>query len=410
MTAGQKVKNSNKYFLPVFLLSIFLAYPIAPALCRVSLPQSPLLKVEDPPWIEDNLDPESFHESVKRQLSVWKHKKSSDFKTTIAQFPDREVTLSDFVKTLEALDYYLQNVSHQRIFNQILRENFDFYQMAGKKGKGDVFLTAYFHPLIKGSLKKSKKYPYPLYRKPKDLIAVDLSSFRNDLKNIKIKGRLENQKFVPYFNRYQIDFENKLKNKGLEIAYVSSLLDQFFLQIQGSGTLILPNGKRFPVNYEGSNGRKYVSIGRELITDDFLGRKELSMQSIRELLENDQELLHHYLNLNPSYVFFQKGHSGPKGSGGATLTTRRSLATDRRLFPQGTPVFVKHRIPSFDDQGKIKDWHDASLFMINQDTGGAIRGPGRADLYLGEGDWAELTAGNISRKHFSLWKRLFHLA
>jgi membrane-bound lytic murein transglycosylase A len=181
------------------------------------------------------------------------------------------------------------------------------------------------------------------------------------------------------------------------VAWVSSLTDRFFLEIQGSGRVELDNGEVLRVHYDGKNGHPYQSIGRYLIDQGEIPKKEMSMQAIRTWLETHphrrEEVFHH----NTSFVFFRKEKGGPYGSIGVPLTPLRSIATDRSVFPRGALCFVETRMPSMDAPGTTaEDFTPVSGFVLNQDTGGAIKGPGRVDFFCGNGPWAEHAAGHMN--------------
>lgn len=344
----------------------------------------------------DDLPLENFHQAVARQTAVWNKFSSEAMARVVGHWGERSVSPNDLRDALLKLDQILTDLHDPRLINEAILQQFECYRMPGKSGRGDVLLTGYYHPLIKGALKPSAAYPYPIYRRPDDIVQADLGAFREEWKGKRLLGRLQGKTLVPYYTRQDIDQRGALKGRHLELAYVSNDLDRFFLQIQGSGSILLPDGKRFAVNYDGQNGQAYVGVGKELAKDDLLGDSEISMQNIREILDEDPELRLKYLNQNPSYVFFRPGEDGPRGSGGAMVTPRRSIATDKKLYPAGAPVFVRTHTPAFSDQAAISGWVPTTGFLIDQDTGGAIKGPGRVDLYLGEGSWAEATAGRLA--------------
>ena len=203
------------------------------------------------------------------------------------------------------------------------------------------------------------------------------------------------KKVLPYYSRYQIEAERELAGKGLEMAWLKDPLDAAFLHVQGSGRLRLPDGKELLVHYQASNGRPYRSIGRYMIEKGFLASEEMSMQAIRKYLTENPEVLDEVLNHNPSYVFFRQVENGPLGSLGVLLTPGRSVALDSRVFPKGALGFVVCQKPLVNDQGDIIGWNQFYRFVVNQDTGGAIKGAGRADIFWGSGPYAELTAGHL---------------
>jgi membrane-bound lytic murein transglycosylase A len=277
-----------------------------------------------------------------------------------------------------------------------IRRNFFLYRAAGRVGNRHVLFTGYFEPVFEARRVPDETFRYPIYRKPNDLIEIDLSLFREELKGEKIIARIEGDRVVPYFSRSQIDGQKAITGKGLEIAWLKDPLDVDFLQIQGSGLLQLKDGESIRVGYAGKNGRPYRSIGRYMIDQGLLEREEVSMQRIRSYLSEHPEMIDEVLNYDPSYVFFRILGEGPVvGSMNVPLTPGRSLALDLRLFPEGALAFISNQKPVVNEAGDITGWQDFSRFVLVQDTGGAIRGSGRADLFWGRGPYAELAAGHM---------------
>jgi membrane-bound lytic murein transglycosylase A len=176
---------------------------------------------------------------------------------------------------------------------------------------------------------------------------------------------------------------------------VNDPIDLFFMHIQGSGKIRLPDGNVMQVSYAQKNGHPYRSIGRYLLDKEKLTSSEMTHQSIKKYLREHPEELSDILNYNKSYVFFRIVENGPIGALGLTLTSGRSIATDLDLFPKGALAFVRLRKPVFDKNGNIKTWEIFSRFVLNQDTGGVIKGPGRVDLFCGTGSDAEMLAGSL---------------
>jgi membrane-bound lytic murein transglycosylase A len=232
----------------------------------------------------------------------------------------------------------------------------------------------------------------PLYGRPPDLVSVDLGSFREDLKGRRIAGRVEEGKLVPYADRQAIE-QGALAGHDLELVWVDDPIDAFFLQIQGSGRVRLADGGELRVGYAGENGHPYYAIGRELVKRGALRKEEVSMQSIRRWLEEHPDEAPAVLATNASYVFFQviEGE-GPLGAEGIPITAGRSLAVDRKHWPLGVPLWVDTAAPAAQ-----KGAPDRPLrrLVIAQDTGGAIRGPIRGDVFWGASDEAAEIAGRM---------------
>ncbi len=262
-------------------------------------------------------------------------------------------------------------------------QNFKPYKILSGQGKEGLF-TGYYEASLKGSYKKHGPYQYPLYARPQDLITVDLGAFREDLRGRRIAGRVINGALEPYETREGID----QKKRGVPLVWVDSAIDAFFLHIQGSGRVILEDGSSIRVGYAGQNGHPYYAIGRELVKRSYLKKENVSMQSIRAWLEENPDKADEIMNTNKSYVFFKilEEKEGPLGGEGLPLTAGRSLAIDRSLIPYGVPVWLNTKEPAI------------KRLMIAQDTGGAIRGPVRGDVFFGYGAEAEKQAGEMKAK------------
>jgi membrane-bound lytic murein transglycosylase A len=312
--------------------------------------------------------------------------------------PDR-FTAQQVTQSLEDFKSKLSQYGLTAVFFRYVRENYDFY----RSGAGEVLFTGYYEALLKGSLLKKGNYRYPLYKKPEDLVRIDLSQFSiyqkyKGLPRI-LRGRLLDDKHVvPYYSREEIDYQQKLTGKDLEIVWIDNTVDVFFLHIQGSGIVELEGGEKIRVNYADSNGHVYRAIGRLLLQKEALTRENVSMQSIRRYLDEHPDQMQEIFNFNPSYVFFREVEEGPIGSLGVPVTPYRSLAVDKRFFPKGALCYLETELPVFDENGDIKEWKQHMGFVLNQDTGGAIRTPRRADLFTGHGKESELIAGHLKRE------------
>jgi membrane-bound lytic murein transglycosylase A len=282
--------------------------------------------------------------------------------------------------------------------NEELKKRFWVYRATGRVGNKKVLFTGYYEPIYAGSLTHDPVYRYPIYRKPEDLIQIDLSLFNEKFVGESIVARIKGKEVLPYFSRKQIEGDDTLAGRDLEIAWLKSPLDVAFLHIQGSGRLRLPNGSTISVGYQATNGRPYRSIGRYLLDRGLLNQQDVSMQSIRAYLTEHPEILEEVLNHNPSYVFFRHIENGPFGNINVPLTAGRSLALDSRLFPKGAICFVSSEKPVMNEKNEITEWTRFSRFFLNQDTGGAIKGSGRADIFWGSGAYAEVTAGHMKQE------------
>ena len=276
-----------------------------------------------------------------------------------------------------------------------IEDNYRVYQSAGRDDYGEVLFTGYYEPHLRGSRQRTAEYAHPIYAKPSDLVTVDLSLFAERFAGEKIVARIDENRVLPYFDRKQIDSENALADRADVLAYVADPVDIFFLHIQGSGKIYLEDGRAINVHYHTANGRPYRSIGKLMIDDNKISREEMSMQKIRAYLRAHPEELEDILYHNPSYIFFKLEEQGPLGNLNVKLTPGRSLALDYRIFPKGALLFAETKKPEVTGDGRIAAWGDCHRFMLNQDTGGAIRGAGRADIFWGNGPYAEIAAGHL---------------
>lgn len=299
------------------------------------------------------------------------------------------------IQSLEFFLEYIQGNPSPRDLKKFIKANYRVYRSVGRDGRGEVLYTGYYEPHLSGSLFQSEEYPYPLYARPQDLISIDLSMFSDKYKGEKIVGRYTDKTVVPYHDREDIESENALAGKAEVLAWVKDPIDVFFLQIQGSGKVYLDNGEVINVHYHATNGRPYRSIGKLLIDENKITNEEMSMQKIRAYLNAHPEEMEYVFNYNPSYVFFKIEPDGPLGNINVRLTPGRSIALDRRIFPPAALVYINTQKPLIDSTGNITVWSDFSRFALNQDTGGAITGPGRADLFWGNGKYAEIAAGHL---------------
>ncbi len=391
------MKGVRKVFLvSVVLLTVASAVGCYPVLKKeAQRPEEALRQVRlFSHQFRDDMDHESLTLALRRNIEYLDR---LDPKTVFYYGPN-DFTIQQVRESQEILlDLLSKGLDAGRLSREI-RKKFRVYRATGRVGDRRVLFTGYYEPVYEGSLAPDETFKYPLYRPPDDLIRIDLSLFSEKFKGENIVARIEGKKVLPYYSRYQIEAERALEGKGLEIAWLKDPLDVAFLHIQGSGRLRLPDGKDLLVHYQASNGRPYRSIGRYMIEKGFLAREEMSMQAIRKYLTENREVLDEVLNHNPSYVFFQQVENGPLGSLGVLLTPGRSVALDSKIFPRGALGFISCQKPLVNDQGVIIGWTKFSRFVLNQDSGGAIKGAGRADIFWGSGPYAELTAGHLQHE------------
>lgn len=278
-------------------------------------------------------------------------------------------------------------VSNPRAFFETHFRAFAVKAETGPKG----LITGYFEPEIDASLVQEGSYQTALLAKPDDLQRLDLSEFDPSLKGETIRGRLEGARFVPYPDRAEIN-RGALNHDKLAVAWVRDPVDAFFVHIQGSARLKLPDGSVARVGFAEKNGRPYTAIGKILIERGELSRENVSMQTIRDWLAANPAEMQSVLEANQSYVFFERRNVtdatlGPTGAGGVALTPGRSLAVDRRVHSLGAPIWLEAILP-----GEITP---TRKLMVAQDTGSAIRGTVRGDYFWGSGEAAGDRAGEM---------------
>jgi membrane-bound lytic murein transglycosylase A len=317
---------------------------------------------------------------------------------TVFIFGSDRVTALDMILTLQNFLLIVENGSlNDQEKAERIRNGFDLYQSVGSNSNGKVLFTGYYEPTLSCRMAPQAGFSYPLYRKPDDIIEVDLTLFGSGFPKNKLLGRLDGKKIVPYYSREEIDQKNALARKDLEILWCNDPIDIYFLQVQGSGKVDLGNGTILSVLYDGANGRPYKGAGSYLINAGIIPKEEMSMQMIRQYLRDNPDQVASVLNQNPSYVFFRL-ESGPSvGNISVPLTPGRSIATDSRLFPKGALALIVTEKPVIEN-GVIKEWTRFTRFVVNQDTGGAIKGPGRVDLFWGQGPEAEISAGYMQQE------------
>ena len=272
------------------------------------------------------------------------------------------------------------------------RDNFDAFRVVNADESETGLVTGYYEPLLRGSRVRTRTFKYPIYGQPQDLVSVDLSEVYPELKFRRLRGRVVDNKLVPYFARSEIE-SSGAPLKGLEIAWVDDPVESFFLQIQGSGQILLPDGSRMRVGYADQNGHPFRSLGGALIRRRQIRAEHASMQGIKEWAKRNPAILQQYMNINPSYIFFKElppDMSGPIGTLGVPLTGERSIAVDPRVVPLGVPVFLATTFPN--------SKQELNRLMVAQDTGGAINGAVRADFYWGFGDDAGAQAGKMKQQ------------
>jgi membrane-bound lytic murein transglycosylase A len=278
--------------------------------------------------------------------------------------------------------------------------NFSPYRVANADGGTQGTVTGYYEPLLRGSRARRAPYVHPLFAPPDDLLVIDLAAVAPETRNLRLRGRLDGRRVVPYYSRAEIE-SGLAPVAGKELVYVDDAIEAFFLQIQGSGRVRLDSGAELRLGYADQNGHAYQSIGRYLVEQGELSLGEASMQGIQAWARANPARLAELLNQNPSFVFFRElpptalgQGDGPIGALGVPLTAERSIAVDPRFVPLGAPVWLATTRPN--------SAAPLERLTLAQDTGGAIRGAVRADFFWGTGPEAGALAGRM-RQPGRMW-------
>ncbi len=318
--------------------------------------------------------------ALERSIEWTKKESSKQF------FPLEGIEQSAALASLERFRELLLESQSGRDFQTRFDREFAVYKSAGWNGRGGgVLFTGYYTPILPGSETASAGYKQPLYGLPPDLAKGP----RGEI----LGRRTQNGSLEAYPDRKAIEAGGLLRNKNLELVWLESALDAFITHVNGSAFIKTEDGELLRFGYAGKNGRPYTSLGKELVKDKRLRADEVSLQSIREWAQAHPDEIDRYLDRNESYVFFTPIDGNPHGSLNVPVEAGRSLATDKTLFPRGALVFVDTKLPTGLAPGKGPKTVRYRRLLLDQDTGGAIRTAGRADIYMGIGPEAERVAG-----------------
>lgn len=345
-----------------------------------------LEKITDPMLLPDfrggypanREDRAALLESVEQSIAYLSKPSSKKY------YPYLDVTHDRVKASLLAFKQLAASAGDADSFHREILRRFDVYRSVGCDFNGTVLFTGYCTPIYEGSRRRTERFRYPLYRLPEDL--VKLPSGRP-------LGRGTPDGIVPYWTRQEIEQGRQLEGKGLELVWLKDPLEAFIVHVQGSARIRLPDGKEMRIGYAGKTDRPYGSLGQALVKDGKIRREEMSLRKIKEYFAVHPDELSFYLGKNQSYVFFTENDGGPFGSLGVAVTPYRSLATDKSVFPRAAVAFAQTRVPAAQADGTLKP-RPYTSFLLDQDTGGAIRSAGRSDLYFGVGPRAELLAGH----------------
>ncbi len=345
------------------------------------------------PIITDDLDRESLRAAIHNSIA-YLEKLPPEY--IVGEQP-RRLTAKEVLDSVAAFEELLDRWDCRECWLREFNARFELIPSSSDPATDTILFTGYYQPVIAASLVPTAQYAYPIYGKPTDLIIAEQVKLTPTMSTEKVFGRLEGEKFIPYYSRREIDQQGILRGRGYEIAWVENPVDLFFLHIQGSGILQLPDGRRLHVGYAAANGRPYRSIGRLLIDSGKVPQEEMSMQRLRRYFAEHPEKQNDIMDYNESYIFFRFLEEGPLGNIEVPLTPGRSIATDARLFPKGALALATAEKPIVDGVGRLDGWQPFSRFVVNQDSGAAIKGAQRADLYFGTGTDAGAAAGYMNR-------------
>ena len=316
-------------------------------------------------------------------------------------FGSRKISTDTLAASTSEFMKIVSEAKDQAELDRRLILTFDIYQLAGRDSTGTVVFSSYYEPTLPASLEKTDEYPYPIYARPDDLISVNLEDFNEKFKGEKLTGRLKQGALIPYLTREEIDFEDALKGRGLELAWLKDRADIMDLHIEGSGRLSLPDGRFIKANFASTNSLKFKGWLTALVEMGGLPREGLSHEKGKQYLAEHPEQERAIMSQNRRYTFFKleqmyDPEESPDGTYGFPLTGWRSIAIDNTLVPMGALAFMSVTTPDVDDKGVLLGRKPDNRFVFCQDTGGAIKGPGRVDFFAGNGEKARTFA-------FKLW-------
>jgi membrane-bound lytic murein transglycosylase A len=341
--------------------------------------QSALRKITDPYEIPDFtmacFDLSDMRTAIDRSLNYLSKPSSQQF------FPLGDVTHKRAVDSLKAFADMMDSRLTPTSMNETIRARFDVYMSVGCDDNGTVLFTGYYTPIFDGSMTRTQRFEYPLYKMPEDLVKGP------DGETLGRRG--PTGVITQYPTRAEIESTKMLE--GTELVWLSDPFEVYIAHVQGSAKIRLPDGKLITVGYAANNGHDYHSISKELVNDGRITSDQLSLAAMIDFFKNNPDLVDTYVWRNPRFVFFKVQDGEPRGSLNEEVIPLRTIATDKSIFPRGCLTFISTRLP-METGGTISNEY-YSGFALDQDTGGAIRAPGRCDVYMGIGEQAGRLAG-----------------
>jgi membrane-bound lytic murein transglycosylase A len=364
---------------------------LAPALRSAArTPGNALAPVSPPQGLADELDPQSLLAALDESIAVLE----ATPQRRLAFGPDLGTAAQVAAQLREVQALVRSGLGGRELLSEIAAR-WRWYRSTA--GPGRVLVTGYYEASLRGSRRRDGPFQTPLYRPPAGIIHADLGLFAEELLGRRIVGWLEAGRLVPLPSRHEIA-SGALGGKGLELLWVDDPVEAFFLEVQGSGRVALEDGSVLRIGYAAQNGHPYRAIGRLLREEGKIPADRMSAQSIKAYLRASPEDQARVFAYNPGVVFFQVKTRGPEGSSGAVVTPGRSIAADAALFPVGALALLETTRPVLDALGQVTGHEPMVRLVLNQDTGGAIRGPGRVDLFCGFGPEAEALAGHLQHR------------
>ncbi|MCK4935971.1 MAG: MltA domain-containing protein [Elusimicrobiales bacterium] len=398
----------KKYILP--LIFIFLSgCATIPPKPKPEIKKPVSVKIETPFKLLDHKSVPFFIDKDNKETFIKAGEKNALYLESVKDnerfymFGSRKVNTKLLIASANKFLEIMKNSENSAEFNMRIKKDFDVYQMAGSDGKGTVTFSSYYEPVIEASLTKTEKYKFPIYGKPDDMIYADLEVFNPKFKGEKISGRIEDGNLIPYYNRNEIDFQNLFEGKNLELAWFTNRIDIMDLHIQGSGKLALPDGKKVKAKFAATNSLRFKGWISHLLEMGVLKRKDLTYKKAKQYILDHPEIEEETLSINKRYTFFKIEEvsdplEGPQGTFGYPLVGMRSIATDASILPLGSLAYISLNMPKVDEKNKFMGLEPDSRFVFCQDTGGAIKGPGRVDFFAGTGYKAHVFANKLWEK------------
>ena len=386
------VTVSTRTVSPAPAEQVILSTPTASTMIRLAIDQVPAF--------DDDADTASLRSAALQSKAYYQRLPA----TQNFRFGSENFSAQDLIDTMDTLVALIDGATTKTDWLNSLAQHFWIYQSVGVDARRTVTFSSYYEPTISARLLPDAIYKYPLYTRPSDLIDVDLSLFNSALAGTRIVGHVVGRSLQPYYTREDIDSERVLKGERLEIAYARNPLDIFFLQVEGSGWLDVGSGLPVRIRYDGDNGLPFRSVGQYLVKSGRVPAQGFGHQKFQSYMDQHPLQRQKLLNVDERYVFFEldTGSSSVSAYGNLNvpLTSGRSVATDPKIFPKGALAWISVRgeDPSKSTTSTTQGFsgrHSFSRFVLNQDEGGAIKGPGRVDIFAGHGPDAEYFATHL---------------